>query len=264
VADSLPDDWEDGADDWEEAPAGVGAGVAAARGAASGATAGFADEAIGWLESTFPRLSLSPGDFLDPTVPTPEPRTYQQARDDYRGVQRQTREAQPAAYIAGEVGGSIAGAKGLGAAGQGYRGAVALGAASGLGNSEAELAQPTVSGVGTATTDTLKGAAFGVAGQFVGEQAGRAVPALARRLVKPTEDFAAMRALNAAGYFKNELKPIIRDGGKERAVRMGLSSRACRRLAASGVRRWAASSSRQTAPGRRLTCPASPAASLTR
>lgn len=79
----------------EERP---GTAEALARGPLDYVSRGWADEGIGALESTFPRLSLPPGEFFDPRVPTPGPRSYEQARDAYRSTQEATKEAAPVAY----------------------------------------------------------------------------------------------------------------------------------------------------------------------
>lgn len=178
-------------------------GQAAARGFAQGATMGWADEAEGWLESKFPRLGLSPGDFIDPRVPTPQPKSYEEARNAQRALDKTTRESRPEVYIPAEIAGSIAGSKGLGAAGAGYKGAVLGGVISGAGASEAESA-------GGIAGDSVIGAGAGVVGQYLGDKVARTVPALARSAQERLKGFAAEKALKAAGYIQKDLKPMIR------------------------------------------------------
>jgi len=143
--------------------------TAVARLALQGAAKRYSDEGQGWLESTFPRLALTPGDFFDPSVPTPAPMSYQQARDAARGNIEAAREALPPGVgtgieIAADIGTDVA--TGLGAIGKSAKGAAALGALSGLGGSTADL---TRGDVGGAVADTALGAGFGAAGQKLGD-----------------------------------------------------------------------------------------------
>lgn len=205
---------------------GSSAGGSALRGFGQGLTAEFGDEAGAGLQAGLQELAnLMPEGSLewagiDNRYQQDAGEVYRQAREENRAQLALDRDKHAIASGVGNAAGSVV----LGAVTPGagtYGQAAALGAAAGLGDNEADLTRPTVAGVGDAVSDTLKGAAFGIAGQYVGDAAGRAVPAIAKRLVKPVEDFAAMRALNAAGYAKAELKPIIKRGGVERAVEMG-------------------------------------------
>lgn len=138
--------------------------------ALQGATKRYSDEAQGLLESTFPRLALGPGEFFDPSVPTPAPQSYAQARDASRANIEQSRQNLPkgvgtAVEIAGDIASDIA----TGGAGNTYKGAAAMGALSGLGSSTADLTQGDVGG---AVGDTAIGGALGVAGKAVGDAIG--------------------------------------------------------------------------------------------
>lgn len=103
----------------------------AIRGAAQGATFGFADEIAGGLEAAFTDKS------------------YEQARDESRANFKRAKDANPKTYLAGEVGGGIGTVMipGLGAAnavrtlGGAAKVGSLMGAASGLGHSEAKDAQ---------------------------------------------------------------------------------------------------------------------------
>lgn len=108
---------------------------------------------------------------------------YEQARDSIRGGAKEAQEANPKAYLAGEIagavavpvpGGSAGAATGVGralrSAGQG----VGIGAAYGAGMSEADLLQGDVGGF---AADTGVGAAFGGVGGALGQGAGEALRA---------------------------------------------------------------------------------------
>ncbi|MDQ3230509.1 MAG: hypothetical protein M3Q07_01720 [Pseudobdellovibrionaceae bacterium] len=127
----------------------------AVRGAAQGLTFGLADEATGALESTFSE------------------KTYEQARDESRKAYQDAEKANPGAYLAGDVSGSIATAfiPGFGAlnAGKGAKlaevaGKAALqGGLTGFGKSEAEGAELAVDSLqGAAIGGALGSAAYGV------------------------------------------------------------------------------------------------------
>jgi hypothetical protein len=149
--------------------------VAAARALKRSGTMGWGDELQGTLESTFPRLQLSPGDFFDPRVATPAAPSYTQARDTARRVDTATAEAHPGLSTAVELGTAVLhpvnklGGAGLAGA---VRGGAAQGAAQGLGDSRAELTDGDVLQYVEAFGDTAKGAgmggAFGAAGHGVG------------------------------------------------------------------------------------------------
>lgn len=135
-----------------------------------GATKRFSDEGVGLLESTFPRLALGPGEFFDPSVPTPEAKSYAEARDAERAAIEQSRANLPRGVGTGvEIAGDILTDVATGGAGNTYKGAAAMGALSGLGASEADL---TKGDVGGAARDTALGAGLSVAGKAVGDKLG--------------------------------------------------------------------------------------------
>jgi hypothetical protein len=134
-----------------------GPGAALARGGIDSATAGFGDEILGKMESAFPVLSQTPGEFLEgkPAVP----QTYEQARDSNRQLTKDAAETQPEAFYTGMAGAAVAVPGG--AIGKGFKGAVATGAAygalGGLGASESET-------LGGMAQDTIAGAELGAIG----------------------------------------------------------------------------------------------------
>jgi len=119
----------------------------ALRGAAQGASLGFADEATAGVESLF------------------TDKTYTQARDESRAAYEAAKNANPNTYLAGELGGGVATAfipglnlaKGASLAKMAAQGA-GIGAAAGLGASEADLTEGELGG---ALADTAIGAGLG-------------------------------------------------------------------------------------------------------
>lgn len=130
----------------------------ALRGAAQGASFGFADEITGGLESLFTDKS------------------YEQARDESRANYKAAENANPKSYMTGEIGGAIASSfiPGLGlakgatlAANVGKMGAI--GAATGLGMSDADLTKGDYLG---AAKDTAIGFALGAGSEYGLSKAG--------------------------------------------------------------------------------------------
>lgn len=120
------------------------------RGISQGVTMGFGDEILGAAGAI-----VNGG-------------RYQDNRDAKRREYAEARERSPVANTAGEVGGSIV--TGFAAPGIGttLKGSMGVGAASGLGNSEADLTKGDVLG---ATRDTALGAGMGAAGYGAGKAA---------------------------------------------------------------------------------------------
>jgi hypothetical protein len=191
---------------------------AAGRWGLHSATAGFADEAVGWLESKLPALKRTPEEFIEGLVSgkRAEPQSRQQNRDDHRALLEKSRKDHPAASTGGELLGALAlpipggaaakGAKFLARAGRSVAQGAGLGGAYGLGVSEADLAGGDIKG---AAKDAAKGAAWGAAGGAVGEGivggGGRAVQWLRERAKKGSEEAAAAsRAAVEALQLKNE------------------------------------------------------------
>jgi hypothetical protein len=227
VADNHPDDWQEA----PQAPR-MGSGSSAAgaglRGFGQGLTAGFGDELGAGLQAGLQGVAnaLPEGSLewagIDNRHQQDTLDTYRQAREENRAQLATDQREHAGAAFAGDLAGGLVlntlvpGSQAAGTAGLARAGL--MGAASGLGNSEADLTRGEVGG---AVADTLTGAALGVAGQEVGDQLGRVTPKVAQWVQRKAGDFAAMRALNAAGYFKNELKPIIKRGGIDKAIEMG-------------------------------------------
>lgn len=118
-----------------------------ARGAIQGATLGFADEISGAFESA---LSDKP---------------FEQARNESRQNFEAAQQANPNAYIIGEVGGGIASTFATGGLSAGYRGAAIVGGMAGIGFSNR---------TGSALLkDAAIGASFGMAGEKVAKGIGR-------------------------------------------------------------------------------------------
>lgn len=224
-------DWERETTPADAAPrmgSGSSAGGAFIRGVAQGATADFADElgaglqaGLQGLANALPEGSLEWAGIENKYQQNPLD-TYRQAREENRAQIAQDMEQHTGAALAGNIGGGlllnsvVPGAKLTGT--PGLLRAAGMGAAAGLGASDADLTRGEVGG---AAADTLKGAAMGLAGQEIGERIGGYLPKVAQWVQRKAGDFAAMRALNAAGYFQNELKPILKRGGIDKAVEMG-------------------------------------------
>lgn len=127
----------------------------AIRGIVQGVSLGFADEITGALEAAI------------------SDKTYAQARDESRKKYEEAKASNPITYGAGEIGGAIGTAliPGLGGATLGKL--TLQGAAQGLGNSKADLTDPTLDNMGRAAVDTAIGAGTGV----LAAGAAKAIPA---------------------------------------------------------------------------------------
>jgi hypothetical protein len=172
----------------------VRAGV---RGALQGVTLGASDEAAGWLESKFPALKKTPGEFLsglfsgEKSAPA---RSYQEERDANRALLAQEKEAHPAAFGAGEMAGAMAvpipggasvqGAKWTAKAARAGAQGAGLGAAYGYGTSEEE-------GLGGQLQDAGLGAGVGA---FFGAGLGAAGAGLKRLGAKAAQKAGAADA----------------------------------------------------------------------
>jgi hypothetical protein len=110
----------------------VGVGEALGRGALQGATFGFGDEIYGGVKGA--ASYLSGGGFSD---------TYERERDAVRAANKKAAEAQPIAYIGGEVAGGVASTlvPGLGFAGRGAQSANAVKEVATVGNRMAQGAK---------------------------------------------------------------------------------------------------------------------------
>lgn len=203
------------------------AGGAALRGFGQGLTAEFGDELGAGLQAGLAQAANAlPEGALDVLgienrYQQDPAEVYRQAREENRRQLEADRQQHGGAALAGNVAGGLILSRLAPGAGT-YGQAAGLGAATGLGASEADLTQGDVGG---AAVDTAIGTGLGLAGQAIGDEIGARVggvaPKVAEWVRRRAGDFASMRALNAAGYFKNELKPIIKRGGIERATEMG-------------------------------------------
>jgi hypothetical protein len=199
-------------------------------GASQGISLGFVDEAAGARDAGLSALlnaaaAANTGD-LDylSRIPGDAQRVYGDTRDAARGTLQQAREDNPKSFFAGELGGAVLTAPVTG--GGGAARAMGLGALGGIGASEAD----DVGGIGR---DAATGAAFGYAGQQLGEVLGEAAVPVGRwagqkignalsegstNLQEGLGGFARERALKAAGY-------IQKDFPRERGKRLALLER---------------------------------------
>lgn len=144
----------------------------AGQGALQGATAGFSDE-----------LGGAEGAIQDKLLGNPDKKSLKDLYKEYRDLQRnrnkKAEDANPGSYLAGNVAGAVgAGALAPGLlAPKSVAGAAGLGAAAGLGTSNADLTDPSLQSVGQAAKDTALGAGLGAAGGKIGQKlAGAANP----------------------------------------------------------------------------------------
>jgi hypothetical protein len=188
------------------------AALSAVRGLEQGLTLGFADEALGFIESRLPSLKKTPRQFLrdllfDDKTPAPPAQTYQEARDENRALFAAASEANPASYGAGGLAGGLLAARALPGAGKSIGSAVASGAAfggaAGLGGSEADILDGDVGG-------TLKDVALSAGlGGGLGGALSRPVLTKAAQVARPVLDrFAAKRAVKATGAIQSDIKGI--------------------------------------------------------
>lgn len=146
---------------------------------------GFGDELQAGLEHTFPRLALTPGEFFDPSVPTPAAQSYTQARNNARAVDDITHEAHPYVSNAVEFGVGLVhpinkvGGKGLIGA---MKGGALQGGIQGLGDSRADLTDGDIENYARAFQDTSNGANYGAAFGAVGHGVGYGVRGLGRKV----------------------------------------------------------------------------------
>jgi hypothetical protein len=163
----------------------------ALKGAEQGLTFGFADELGAALQGGL--AALTPG--------MSAAETYRQARDDNRRRYAKAQEDNSTAYLVGEIGGgvlapvpgagaAVQGAKFLPRAAQAIKSGAKMGAAYGLGASDADL---TRGEVGEAVVDTALGTVLGGAGGGVGETALTVGKGAVKGLVKATRAAKELR-----------------------------------------------------------------------
>lgn len=167
------------------------AGGAALRGFGQGLTAEFGDELGAGLQAGLAGFANAlPVGVLD--VIGIDNRHQQDAGEVYRQAREENRrqlEADRQQHMKEALLGNVAGGTVLGliAPGSGYGQAIGLGAASGLGTSEADLTQGDVRG---AASDTAIGASLGAAGKYVGDR----IVSGSGRIAAPVRDYLLRRA----------------------------------------------------------------------
>lgn len=214
--------------------ASAGGPVAAIRGFNDWILNSNADEVLGRIGSTFPRLSMPISEALDPRIPTPM-RTYEEVRDEQRAANKFSEENSPLSYYAGGLASVLAaGAAGRGLAtagvpqftglsGRALQGGIS-GATSALGASEADLVRPTTDDLTQASVETgaggVLGAAIGAAAPPVAQAIARRVPGLAGRFRGWLEEQAERRAVKAVtGQNQKAITSMIDKDSLQRAGR---------------------------------------------
>ncbi len=187
-------------DDQMQAAPDVSKTESALRGGAQGLSFGFADELTGALESML------------------GPKKYEQARDESRQNYDRAEQANPKTYAAGEITGAVAPAIAATVASGGtatpaiaeaiapttLKGMAALGAATGLGHSNADLTKGDVAG---AAKDTARGAAEG----FVAGGAAKTLGAAAENLLPALKKLAFEGGDSALGLNTQAIKKMGMD-----------------------------------------------------
>jgi hypothetical protein len=213
-------------------------GLGLARGASQGMTFNLGEEGLGWLAGKLPvgtvGLNDTPSDLasryasifrggaggLPTDSVTSTTGDYATERDRYRALNRATQEESPYASFAGDVLGGLASPNKAGqakkvagwlkSAGQ----AASQGALSAFGASEASDEPGQLA-------DTVGGGAMGAVGDALGRGVGKALPWAAAKVRDSLNNFAKMRAVNAAGMGGNELKHLLREKGEDGVLEMG-------------------------------------------
>jgi hypothetical protein len=204
----------------------MGAAKAATLGVAQGGTMGFVDEIGGALATYLPRalggvpessVKLGPAampsasdtdevlqakaNLIEGVANTPTP--YELVRDKIRAEQKQAKEQQGGAYMAGEIGGGVGAsiASNILVPGGGVMRSAAEGALGGLGSSEADLLGGDVLG---AASDTALGGLVGAGAGYLGNKAGGYIGRKLGAAPGALEDAARERALKASGYIQKD------------------------------------------------------------
>lgn len=196
--------------------------AARTRGVLDFLSAGHADEAVGWLESKVPpRLSLPIADVFNEDVPTPPPRTYQQARDAQRDAMAQTAAARPLDYYGAGLGASIM-APGP-RLGEGVTGAVKTGALmGGLGGAGASDADLLKGEYAKYLDDIAGGAKFGAGTGALMQRAGEVVPdAVGKFTAHLREKYAPRMAMRAMGGNSTDFTYLTDKEGLDKVDKFG-------------------------------------------
>ena len=183
-------------------------------GALQGGTAGFAEEIEGAVKAV-PEALTSDQKLAD---------LYRKYRDIARGEYKQAKEAHPYAYGAGEVGGGLA--TGILLPGSTLAKAAGLGAATGLGTSEAELAGPDKDITGAAKDVALGaglgGISYGIGKGITSVVEGKARQQLAGKLAEKASGIEPYSAKNLGTAFKETPEgDIVRKTLEERSRGIG-------------------------------------------
>lgn len=187
-------------------PTDVGMGEAALRGAGQGLSLGFGDEIVGGVKAAGSKL-------------TGNGKSLEDLYTQYRDIERQRNEAAsknyPKTYMGTEIAGGIAPMliPGVGEAAMTAKGAALIGAAGGLGASNADL---TKGDVGGAAKDTAIGMGLGLGGQQLGKmiapiakEAAPAIQSAGESLERKSGDMALSSMGMPKATIKQELgKPL--------------------------------------------------------
>ncbi|RKH13796.1 hypothetical protein D7X74_21355 [Corallococcus sp. CA047B] len=233
---------------WVAEPQSVGQAKAGVLGFAQGGTLGFADEFGGLIgkavlpESTVrlgaaaqpapddtPEVRAAKVDALVSEAQTPKP--YALVRTLMRREADAAHEQHPKTYFGGQLAGGIASSVALpgGGArtlGQAVKSGAAMGAAQGLGESRAELAdgQTSVGDVAHAAIDTTVGGAGGVGGAAFGYGVGKAAPTLVRWARSRLDNGAIERA-----------RRVLTNGADQQSKRLAIPEEVVREALDSGA-----------------------------
>lgn len=169
----------------------------AGRGIAQGASLGFADEIVGGAEAAFNAAKNLDLSNLE--------EDYLKSRDESRQNFKAAKEANPAAYVGGQLGGSLATSfiPGLGAGGLAKTAltAAGLGAATAVGEEES-------GNLADLGASALKGGAIGGTGGVLGYGIGKMAPKLRDYLAGKSKNLARYMALNSTGATGKELQKM--------------------------------------------------------
>lgn len=192
-------------------PPSSSAGGAALRGFGQGLTAEFGDELGAAIQAGLQRTAnvLPEGSLewagISNDAPQDPGDVYRQAREENRRQLEVDRQEHAKEALLGNLGGSVV----LGSivpGGGSYGQAVGLGAATGLGMSEADLTQGDVKG---AVADTAIGAGLGAAGKYVGDK----LVSGAGRIAAPVRDYLLRKSgagkLAAAELAEAQAKDLV-------------------------------------------------------
>lgn len=206
-ANSVKSSWKDRANLVREETSKTESGL---RGLAQGASMGFIDEATGGLEALWEKAKGDPTTFGE---------LYKTKRDESRANYEQAQKDNPLTYGAGQIGGAIGTAfvPGLGGANIAKLGA--LGAAQGLGASEADLTEGDVTGAARdVAIGGALGAGAGVAGNLISKGLSKAAPAVRNVFSKGAnklDEVAEALAVKATGATGNQASKFAPNAGRE-------------------------------------------------